>query len=161
MLDIDETLPRPRWRKHHRFLSECRIQKKPIALTGCKRAGFDVQPERTGFSESWHGADGLCRLGSEWHAHRRPSWTPRHWRIPVNCLLTYHICPRFLTKESNLALERSYASDDSPQNKFKRERGTRSHVSEKVSVPLGLEVTNSGRGSLPFEGVPGTDQELR
>lgn len=141
-----------RRRKQYRFLSECRIQAKaPIARFGCERAVLDVQPERTSFSKSWHWADELARLGDEQNAYRRAELDSE---TPVNYLLTHHIGPEIPHRGVKFSSGKVICfRDDSPQNKFKRERGTRSHV-------FGLSSQAREGNGLSSFGV-GSDQQWK
>lgn len=145
MLDNDKKFPqalKPRWKKPYRFPSRCRIQEKDPS--NCRRVRIDVQPERTSFTKSWHWANALARLSVSGMHTARPSWSLRHSSVPVNCLPTFYICPEISHREVKFSSEGSYAPDDSPQNKFKGERGIRSQILSLRSQ------AREGKASVPW-----------
>lgn len=91
------------------------------------------------------------------------SWTPRRWSVPVNYLLTHHTGPEIPHKGVKFRSGKVICfRDDSPQNKFKRERGTRSHIlglSSQASEGKGLSSFGAGsdqqwKGEPPIWGYP-------
>ena len=75
----------------------------------------------------------------------RPLWIWRLWSTPVNCFPIHHVCPEIPSRGVQF-LGESYASDDSPQNKFKAERGTRNQI-----LDLGSQA-REGKGSSFLRG---------